>query len=79
VPAKLDDGSVLLISSGRLLRLDGGEILGRGLTPDVAVAWPPSVHPPLSVPGQPDSDVQLSAAMESLGAAASGGPPGAPR
>src|SRR5262249_19478584 len=37
VPAKLDDGSVLLISSGRLLRLDGSEILGRGLAPDVTV------------------------------------------
>lgn len=75
VPAKLDDGSVLLISSGRLLRLDGGEILGRGLTPDVAVTWPPSVHPPLSVPGQPDSDVQLAAALGSLraGAPASAG------
>lgn len=71
VPAKLDDGSVLLISSGRLLRLDGGEILGRGLTPDVAVAWPPSVHPPLSVPGRPDGDAQLSSALESLRAAGS--------
>ena len=69
-PAKLDDGSVLLISTGRLLRLDGSEILGRGLTPDVAVAWPPSVHPPLPVPGQP-ADAQLAAALASLRAAAS--------
>jgi len=65
-PAKLDDGSALLISIGRLQRLDGSEILGRGLTPDAAVAWPPSVHPPLPVPGQPASDPQLAAALESL-------------
>jgi len=62
VPATLDDGSVLLISSARLLRLDGSEILGRGLTPGAVVAWPPSVHPPLPVPGQPASDTQLAAA-----------------
>jgi carboxyl-terminal processing protease len=64
-PAKLDDGSVLLISSGRLVRLDGTEILGKGLTPDVAVAWSPSVHPPLPVPGQA-GDAQLAAALTSL-------------
>jgi C-terminal peptidase prc len=65
-PAPLDDGSVLLISVGRLVRMDGTEILGRGVVPDERVAWPGSVHPPLPVPGQPASDPQLAAALASL-------------
>jgi len=66
VPAPLNDGSVLLISVGRLVRMDGAEILGRGLVPDERVRWPGSVHPPLPVPGQPASDAQLAAALASL-------------
>jgi carboxyl-terminal processing protease len=66
VPAKLDDGSVLLISVGRLVRMDGTEILGRGLEPDERVPWGNSVHPPLPVPGQPTSDPQLAAAVAAL-------------
>ncbi|MGZ6069836.1 MAG: S41 family peptidase, partial [Myxococcaceae bacterium] len=67
VPGPLDDGSVLLISQARLVCLDGTEILGRGLTPDVAVPWPDSVHPPLAVPGSPGQDPQLAAALRWLG------------
>jgi carboxyl-terminal processing protease len=66
VPAKLDDGSVLLISVGRLVRMDGTEILGRGLEPDERVPWGGSVHPPLPVPGQPAADAQLAAAISAL-------------
>jgi len=66
LPATLDDGSVLLISVGRLVRMDGTEILGRGLVPDERVPWADSVHPPLPVPGQPGSDPQLAAALASL-------------
>jgi len=63
VPGPLDDGSVLLICSARLVRLDGREILGRGLTPDVDVPWSGSVHPPLDVPGDVARDPQLAAAV----------------
>jgi len=70
VPVTLDDGSVLLISVGRLVRMDGTEILGRGLVPDERVPWAGSVHPPLPVPGQPAADAQLAAALVSLNAAA---------
>ena len=66
VPAPLDDGSVLLISTARLVQLDGTELLGRGLEPDERVAWPDSVHPPLRVPGQPGQDPQLAAALSWL-------------
>lgn len=66
VPVPLDDGSVLLISVGRLVRMDGSEILNRGLVPDERVPWAGSVHPPLPVPGQPASDPQLAAALASL-------------
>jgi carboxyl-terminal processing protease len=66
LPAPLDDGSVLLISTARLVQLDGTELLGRGLEPDERVAWPDSVHPPLSVPGQPGQDPQLAAALSWL-------------
>jgi carboxyl-terminal processing protease len=62
VTGALDDGSVLLISAARLVRLDGTEILGRGLTPDDAVAWAGSVGPPLDVPGRGATDPQLAAA-----------------
>jgi hypothetical protein len=54
---------VLLISVARLLHLDGREILGRGVTPDVEVSWDPSVHPPLDVPGDVGRDPQLAAAV----------------
>ena len=63
LPAPLDDGSVLLISVGRVVRLDGTEILARGLTPDERVSWPDSVHPPLPVPGKSADDAQLRAAL----------------
>jgi carboxyl-terminal processing protease len=66
VPGPLDDGSVLLISAARLVRLDGTEILGRGVAPDVPVAWPESVHPPLAVPGARERDPQLAAAVRWL-------------
>jgi carboxyl-terminal processing protease len=66
VPAPLDDGSVLLISTARLVRLDGTEILGRGLEPDERIAWPASAHPPLPVPGHPGQDPQLAAALSWL-------------
>ncbi len=65
-PAPLADGSVLLISTARLVQLDGTELLGRGLEPDERVAWADSVHPPLSVPGHPGSDPQLAAALSWL-------------
>jgi carboxyl-terminal processing protease len=65
-PAELDDGSVLLISVGRLVRMDGKEILGRGLEPDERVSWDRSIHPPLPVPGHPASDAQLAAALAAL-------------
>jgi carboxyl-terminal processing protease len=65
-PAKLDDGSVLLISVGRLVRMDGTEILGRGLEPDERVSWAGSIHPPLPVPGGPGADPQLGAAIAAL-------------
>lgn len=67
VPGQLDDGSMLLISTARLVGLDGTEILGRGLEPDVAVPWPDSVHPPLAVPGSAGRDPQLAAALRWLG------------
>lgn len=66
VPSPLDDGSVLLISAARLVRMDGGELLGRGLGPDVPVPWPQSVHPPLEVPGAAEGDPQLAAALRWL-------------
>ena len=66
VPVPLDDGSVILISVGRLVRMDGTEILGRGLAPDERVSWDASVQPPLPVPGQPASDAQLAAAVAAL-------------
>jgi carboxyl-terminal processing protease len=66
VPAPLDDGSVLLISIGRIVRLDGEEILGRGLAPDARVTWAQSVRPPLEVPGGTGADPQLAAAVESV-------------
>lgn len=68
LPAPLDDGSVLLISIGRIVRLDGTEILGRGLVPDERVSWTESVHPPLPVPGQAAADAQLRAALGWLNA-----------
>jgi carboxyl-terminal processing protease len=70
-PATLGDGSVLLISVGRLVRLDGTEILGGGLVPDERVPWAGSVHPPLPVPGRAPDDPQLAAALAWLHA----GPP----
>lgn len=68
VAEPLDDGSVLLISTARLVRLDGTEILGRGITPDERVPWAESVHPPLPVPGKPAADAQLRAALAWLSA-----------
>lgn len=68
LPAPLDDGSVLLISIGRVVRLDGTEILGSGLVPDERVSWTESVHPPLPVPGRTAPDAQLRAALGWLNA-----------
>jgi carboxyl-terminal processing protease len=65
-PATLDDGSVLLISIGRLVRIDGQEILGRGLAPDERITWAGSMQPPLDVPGRVGADPQLAAAVVSV-------------
>lgn len=66
VPAALEDGSVLLVSTARITALDGSELLARGLVPDVANPAEDSDHPPLPVPGDPRRDARLGAAVAEL-------------